>query len=175
MTLVYLDECGFSPSQPVNYSWTLPGERKRIPYENPQGRRINALALLAPYGPQPSLTWDHVPRTLTSEDLLVMLDGIPRGREPVVIVLDNAGLHRSTGIQAARPALEAQGITFYYLPPYSPELNAIEAYFGVIKHQEMSQRTYRSLDDLDTAINQAFLRTEARLLAKGHTLLRPAA
>jgi len=166
LTLVFLDECGFSPSQPVNYSWTLPGERKRIPYENPQGRRINALAMLAPYGPHPSLTWDHVPRTLRSEDLLVMLEGIPRGPEPVVIVLDNAGLHRSKVIQAARPALEEQGITFYYLPPYSPELNAIEAYFGVIKRQEMPQRSYRTLDELDTAINVAFQRQETRLLTR---------
>jgi hypothetical protein len=113
LTLVYLDECGFSPSQPVNYSWTLPGERKRIPYENPQGRRVNALALLAPYGPHPSLTWDHVPRTLTSADVLTMLDGIPRGSEPLVVVLDNAGLHRSTVIGAARPELAERGITLF--------------------------------------------------------------
>ena len=26
--IAYLDECGFAPSQPVNYSWTAPGMRK---------------------------------------------------------------------------------------------------------------------------------------------------
>jgi hypothetical protein len=43
LTLAYLDECGFSPSQPVNYSGTLAGECKRVPYENPCGRRVNAI------------------------------------------------------------------------------------------------------------------------------------
>jgi len=30
----------------------------------------------------------------------------------------------------ALPALQKQGTAFYYLPPYSPELNAIEPIFG---------------------------------------------
>lgn len=40
VVLYYLDECGFSPTLPVGYSWTLPGLRKFIPYEAPQGRRV---------------------------------------------------------------------------------------------------------------------------------------
>ncbi len=55
LRLVFLDECGFAPSQPVNYSWVRPGERKHIPYENPQGRRLNVLAALVPDGPYAAL------------------------------------------------------------------------------------------------------------------------
>src|SRR5438876_158415 len=47
-TLAFLDACGFAPSQPVNYRWTRRGERKRLPYENPQGRRVNVLAAYSP-------------------------------------------------------------------------------------------------------------------------------
>jgi hypothetical protein len=50
----YLDGCGFSPSLPVTWSWVLPGERKRVPYENPWGRRWNTLALYAPDGAHPA-------------------------------------------------------------------------------------------------------------------------
>jgi len=32
------------------------GERKRVPYENPQGRRYNTLVLYAPHGVQPGLS-----------------------------------------------------------------------------------------------------------------------
>ena len=42
--LYYLDECGFAPTLPTGYSWTLPGERRFVRYEAPQGRRVNALA-----------------------------------------------------------------------------------------------------------------------------------
>jgi putative transposase len=52
MTPAYLDECGFSPSLPVSYSWTLRGERKLLPYENPQGRRVNAISVYLPFGSQ---------------------------------------------------------------------------------------------------------------------------
>jgi putative transposase len=175
LTLVYLDECGFSPSQPVTYSWVLPGERKVVPYENPQGRRVNALAMLVPYGPRPSLTWDEVPRTLTSADLLVMLDGIPRGEEPVVVVLDNAAIHHSKVVHAAVPELAGRGIALYYLPAYSPRLNEIEPYFGVLKQYEMPERTYDTNDALCAAINRGFTALETRLLARCGNSLRQSA
>ena len=37
LDLIYLDECGFAPSLPTGYSWCLPGQRKRVKYEYPQG------------------------------------------------------------------------------------------------------------------------------------------
>jgi transposase len=144
----------------------LRGQRKRVRYENPEGRRVNALAAYVPYGPHRSVWWDTVPRTLRSEDLLLVLDGIPRGAGELVVVLDNAATHRSKLVQQAVPALAERGIRLYYLPPYSPELNAIEPLFGVIKYTEMPERTYRTLPALLEAVNAAFHRCEARVLAR---------
>jgi putative transposase len=175
LTLAFLDEVGFSPSQPVSYSWALRGQRKRVPYENPEGRRVNALAAWLPWGPQRSLWWDAVPRTLRSEDLLLVLEAIPRGSGELVVVLDNASLHRSHLVQAALPALAERGIRLYYLPPYSPELNAIEPLFGVIKGTEMPDRTYPTVPRLLDAVNAGFARCEARLLDQTQRQLRPAA
>lgn len=176
MTLAYLDECGFSPSLPVSYSWTLKGERKLVPYENPQGRRANAISVYLPFGRQakggqaeddqvrqPELWWDAVPRTLRAEDVLTILDKIPRGRGALIVVLDNASIHISHVIQDARPALRRKGIHLYNLPPYSPELNRIEPYLGVIKYTEMPERTYPTMPALLEAIDQAFTRCEQRL------------
>jgi DDE superfamily endonuclease len=147
----------------VTYSWTRRGERKRIPYENPQGRRRNVLAALVKVGPSPSLTWDSAPRSLRSSDLLAFLPAIPRRTDvPLVIVLDNASLHRSAVVAAALPALWAQRIYLYFLPPYSPELNDIEPVFRVIKHQEMPERTYTSDTALEAAVDQAFTAYETR-------------
>lgn len=179
MTLAFLDEVGFSPSQPTSYSWVLRGARRRIPYENPQGRRVNALAVWLPFGRAPALWWDAVPRTLRSEDLLLILEAIPRGDGELVVVLDNASLHRSHVVQEALPALAERGISLYYLPPYSPELNAIEPLFGVIKATDMPERTYPSVPLLLDAINAGFARCEARLLERTprrtRQQLRPAA
>lgn len=166
MILAYLDECGFSPSQPVNASWTLPGRPKLIPYENPQRRRLNAIAALVQDGPHRSFTWDHVPRTLTSADLLTFVRHIPRAGKPLVVVLDNGSIHVSRVVKAAEAELAAEGITLFYLPPYSPKLNAIEAHFRGVKHYDLPERTYTSLDDLGDAVDHAFERVEARLLAR---------
>ena len=64
--LFYLDESGFSPSLPTGYSWCLPKQRKRVKYEYPQGRRVNALATYEPS----TRHLDAVPfeRTLTSDE-----------------------------------------------------------------------------------------------------------
>src|SRR5215208_6606066 len=67
--LVYLDECGFSPSQPVTYTWVRRRERKRIPYENPEGRRVNALAALLNAGAAPALYWVAKPGSLRASHL----------------------------------------------------------------------------------------------------------
>ena len=159
----------------MNYSWTLPGQRKVVPYENPCGRRINAVGLLIPDGPEPCLIWDTVPRSIRSEDILAMLEGIPRRGVPIVVVLDNAQIHRSKVIPAAQAELTAQQVALYYPPPYSPELNAIEAVFGGIKHHDLPERRYPDWEQLGDAINRAFSQAEARLPARHQHELRPAA
>ncbi len=137
-------------------SWTLCGRRKQVPYENPQRRRVNVMAAVVPYGPAPQLRWGLVARTLTSADLLIMLEHIPRGDGPLVVVLDNGSLHSSQQISAAQPALAERGIRLYYLPPYSPELNVIEPILGGIKAHELVQRSYPTLSALCIAIDQGF-------------------
>jgi putative transposase len=169
--LAYLDECGFSPSQPVNASWTLPGRPKLIPYENPCGRRLNAMAALVADGPHRSFTWDHAPRTLTADDLLAFVRQIPRAGLPLCVVLDNGSIHVSRVVKAAEPDLAAEGVTFFRLPPYSPKLNAIEAHFRGVKHYDLPERTYTSLDDLGAAVDRAFERVEDRLLTRSQPVV----
>jgi hypothetical protein len=107
LRLAFLDEVGFSPSQPINASWLLPGQRKLIPYENPRGRHLNTMAALFPDSPTPSLWWGSVPHSLAGEHLLAFIRALARLGTPLVVVLDNASIHISRVVQEARPALEA--------------------------------------------------------------------
>jgi putative transposase len=177
LTLAYLDECGFSPSQPVNYSWTLAGTRKPVPYENPCRRRVNAFGILIADGPEPMLLWDKAPRSLTSQDLLTVLQDVPRRGGRLVVVMDNGSIHVSQVIRNALPELNAHGIEFYYLPPYSPELNAIEPVFGGIKHHGLPERRYASVEALMDAVDIAFAEAEERLHVRSQPShqLRPTA
>jgi transposase len=177
LTLAYLDECGCSPSQPVTYRWTLAGTRKPVPDENPCRRRVNALGILIADGPEPMLLWDRVPRSLTSPDLLTVLQDGPRRGGRLVVVMDNGSIHVSQVIKNALPGLNAEGIEFSYLPAYSPELNAIEPIFGGIKHHGLPERRYQTVAALMDAVDTAFTEAEERrhLRCQSSHQLRPAA
>jgi len=47
-----VDETGFAPTLPTHQSWSVVGQPKRVPYEAPQGRRVNTLGAYFSHGPQ---------------------------------------------------------------------------------------------------------------------------
>ena len=171
---LYLDESGFSPSLPPTYTWSRPGTRPHVPYENTQGRRVHVVAALAAPGTTPTApwTWGAAARTWKSEDVRdFLLYRLPKGQgQPRVVVLDHASCHRSQEMQQALPQLRDKGIELYFLPPYIPELNDIEPYFGRVKHQEMPIRSYTSTPKLIQTIHAAFRRVETDLITRQNSM-----
>jgi hypothetical protein len=164
-----LDESGFAPTLPTGYTWARTGRRALVRDEPPQGRRLNVLGALAGGGDAPGLVWTAPTGKLDSAAFLEFVwraiaalpappAELPRGyrrARPGAIVLDNYAVHRSALVQAARPELERAGIGFFYLPPYSPELNRLEEVWRHVKHEELPTRSYRTLDDLRAAVADA--------------------
>lgn len=176
LTLAFVDECGFSPSQPVNYSWTGCGERKYVPYENPNRRRMNVMAAMMSDGRSGSLVWSKQPRPFKSEEFVKFLTRTFSEMNGLkVVVVDNYSIHRSKVVKDSCGTLRKAGIILYYLPAYSPELNDIEGVFGAIKHHDMPERTYKSLDELRESIDSAFDRADRRLKSRYEHQLRPCA
>jgi hypothetical protein len=144
----------------VTYSWVRRGRRKRVPYENPQRRRLNVLAATVQWADQTDLRWLAVRRSFDAADLVCCLEQLAVPDLPTVVVLDNAGFHRAHLVREALPRLRQLGVFLYYLPPYSPELNDIERLFRTIKHHELPERTYPTFDQLQEAVHAAFTRYE---------------
>ena len=137
-------------------------------YEYPQGRRVNVLAAYEPLAPVPALDAVAFERTLTSDDLIAYLrDRLPMACVPRVVVLDNAGIHASKVVRAARAGLAKLGVYLYYLPPYSPELNRIEPVFKQVKHHDMPTRSFTTRTDLRKAVEDGFETYRRRLQNKG--------
>jgi hypothetical protein len=150
----------------VSYTWVRTGERKHIPYENPQGRRVNALAALVKAGATPALYWVAKPDAFHAAHLIRFLQELPPAPVPTVVVLDNGSIHRSREVRAVLPRLWTRGVYLYFLPPYSPDLNDIEPVFRVIKYDEMPARRYPTTPALIDAVHTAFSAYEERLIAK---------
>ena len=175
--LSYLDESGFAPPLPTSCTWARKKVRPLVWDEPPQGRRLNVLGALAVGGERSGLGWTEPAGlgwtepagTLDSAAFLAFVwrevAGLPappadlplgyRRLRPCAIGQDNSSVHRSQEVQAASPDLERVGVGFYYLPPYSPELNRIEPLWRHVKHEELPVRSYRSLDDLRAAVTAA--------------------
>jgi hypothetical protein len=167
--LWYLDESGFAPTLPTGYTWARMGTRALVWDEPPQGRRLNVLGALALGGERQGLVWTSPAGKIDSAVLLEFVwqqvaqlpappDQLPGGYRraiPCIIAWDNASAHTSKVVKAAVPALEAAGVTVYYLPPYSPELNRIEDLWRHVKYEELPTRSYQTVEELRAAVTTA--------------------
>jgi hypothetical protein len=167
--LVFLDESGFAPTLPTGYTWARRGVRALVRDEPPQGRRLNVLGALAPFGDDPWLVWASTPDKLDAAVLLDFLwhdmaglttavgevpPGYRRAR-PLVVVLDNYSVHRSTLIHEAEDDLARIGVRLFFLPPYSSELNLIEPLWRQIKYHDLPVRSDQTVEALQTAVDNA--------------------
>lgn len=182
--LYYLDESGFVPTLPVNYTWARVGVRPLVPHEASQRRRLNVLGALAPHGGQPQLVAQSWTTKIDSAAFLQFVAqrvaGLPtplndlpadyRRDRPCVIVLDNYSVHHAKVVQAVLPTLAAADVHFFYLPPYAPELNAIESLWGQIKHHDLQDRSYTTLSSLQAAVEGALAQHAADLAHSTNSL-----
>ena len=69
---------------------------------------------------------------------------VPTLKRGDIVIMDNVPAHKVDGVQEA---IEAVGATLRYLPPYSPDLNPIEAAYSVFKSflRKCAERTEDAL------------------------------
>lgn len=155
IVLAYADEVGFSQVHPNRSAWTPKGERHLVMAQ--RGKRLNLLAAMISNGSLVSAQlW-----TSTTADAFVGFLGLLKQSlahlcKPIVVILDNASIHKA---KASRPIIEflaKHGLTLYFLPPYSPELNRIERLWHKMKYTWMAVkcRTAQMLEaDVDDIVS----------------------
>jgi putative transposase len=62
----HLDEAGFAMTLATSYSWGVRGQRLHVPYQAPEGRRVNAIGAYFTHGPSAgrlvTQTWATLPK-----------------------------------------------------------------------------------------------------------------
>jgi transposase len=81
---------------------------------------------------------------------MAMLEGVSK---PLVVILDNASIHTAKKLKPYWELLEEKGMRFYFLPPYSPELNRIELLWNKMKYEWLSFKLFTP-NELEQAIDE---------------------
>ena len=166
----------------------------RVPYEAPQGRRVNAVGALfhksrrftfAPLAraPQPKRkAMSALAAGLEASELGILnaefligfiwgLAGRPQNApcdwkrdKPLFIVLDNYSVHKSARFAQERTRWRAADSDLFFLPSYSPELSGIEPLWRDVKQHRMRRLSRHSLLDLKRDVDDA-LKAKADVLA----------
>lgn len=63
---------------------------------------------------------------------------------PLTVILDNASIHKKKAEKKFLEYLKSIGLTLYFLPPYSPELNRIERLWHKMKYTWMAPKCRNS-------------------------------
>jgi transposase len=168
---------------PTGSSWGRLGTRLVVPYEAPQGRRVNVVGALAPYDPTgPRLVYETRRKAEGRDDAAAHVAFVrrlaggaaSRRTRPCVVVLDNSSVHHSQPVKAALPELETASIHFCFLPPSSPELNPIEPVWRQVKYQDIPERSHPTDTALQAAVETALADRAQRLAQTTNYLPRPA-
>lgn len=150
IALYYFDQCGFALRPVVPYAWQPVGQRLEVQHTG--GKALNVLGLL-----KRDMTFvPYVTETrVTTETVVACLDHFASTiSKKTVVVIDNAPMHRSGAFQARMAQWEAMGLSFYFLPSYSPELNLIELLWKQIKYYWMPLSAYLSWEALGQALEE---------------------
>ena len=180
---------------PNTYSWSPVGKRLYVPYEAPQGRRVNAAgALFHSSGRFEFLTRARAPKTkrkaissladgleaselgvLNAEVLIAFIwhiagrpENAPedwRRDKPLVIVLDNYSVHVGKRFQQERERWRAADIDLFFLPSYSPELSGIEPLWRDVKQHRMRRLSRDKLLDLKRDVAAALAEKASSLIS----------
>ena len=180
---------------PNTYSWSPVGKRLYVPYEAPQGRRVNAAgALFHSSGRFEFLTRARAPKTkrkaissladgleaselgvLNAEVLIAFIwhiagrpENAPedwRRDKPLVIVLDNYSVHVGKRFQQERERWRAADIDLFFLPSYSPELSGIEPLWRDVKQHRMRGLSRDKLLDLKRDVDAALAEKASSLIS----------
>ena len=151
--LAYFDESAFSLKGIVPYGWQPEGVRYEVPV-GPERGNIQVLGIEEENGK--TFGYLHKGRVFGSTVAEVLDDYSQRLRRPTVLVLDNASVHTCNLIADKMGAWNERGLYFYFLPPYSPELNAIESLWDKLKYQQLPIDAWESFTSLLKRLSDSF-------------------
>lgn len=158
--LKYLDESGFCLFSPVSYSYSRLKQQKRLEQVATRGNRISILGL---WQPGQQFEYALAQGGFNGESYIKVIDWIAEkaastlaqtGRLTVV-VQDNSSIHKCDLVRQQWQGWQDQGLFFFFLPPYCPQMNRIEDQWHQLKAHEIAGQMFEDEYDLAMAVLKA--------------------
>lgn len=147
LPIITLDECSINLTARMKKVWAIKGTKPTglIKYSI---KRTHIIGVL--FGNKVII--DYAER-VNSEKIIEFLESLKSICSKFVLVMDNAGWHRSKEI---KDYLEANKYSIFaeYLPPYSPELNPTEACWRIIRRNVLDGNLFYDLVELKLGIKE---------------------
>ena len=151
--LVYFDESGFCLQPYVPYAWQDIGQKGTIGIPSSRSLRINVLGFLNPA--KNELSAFEFEGSVDSQAIIAVMDEYCNEiDEPTIAVIDNASIHTSKAVKAKIMEWEKHGLTLYFLPRYSPQLNLIEILWRKMKYDWIPIWAYKGIDKLRISLDE---------------------
>lgn len=150
--LYFADESGFSRLPQIPYGWLPKGKQTGILSDSKRVMNVFGLMSLG----QKLYTYP-IKGTINSDFICQALDDFCSTITlPTVVVLDQATWHTAASIQNRIQEWQSKNLFLFFLPKYSPHLNAIEILWRKIKYEWLKPKDYLSEQDLKEAIFNIF-------------------
>ena len=147
--MAYCDEVGFTQAHPNRSAWTPVGECHTSTAQ--RGKRLNVVGALLSSGELfAAKLWQTMTALLFVGFLGLLMEHVGK---PLVVILDNASVHKAKEIEPLLRMLEGKGLKLYFLPPYSPELNRIEKLWHKMKYEWMAFKS-RDAQTLEADVDE---------------------
>jgi transposase len=147
--MAYCDEVGFTQVHPNRSAWTPVGECHTSTAQ--RGKRLNVVGALLSTGELfAAKLWQTMTAMLFVGFLGLLMEHVGK---PLVVILDNASVHKAKEIEPLLKVLAGKGLKLYFLPPYSPELNRIEKLWHKMKYEWMAFKS-RDAQTLEADVDE---------------------
>jgi transposase len=132
--LAYFDEAGFSTQAIVPYGWQPIGTRGEVPVGR-ERKSIQVLGIQEEAGDVYGYLHQGIVYGTTVAQVLD--DYSQHISTDTILILDNASVHTCNLVFDRMDGWNERGLYLYFLPPHSPELNAIERLWKKLKYQKL--------------------------------------
>lgn len=152
--MLYEDECSMSNTATVSYAWSKKGVQPQVICKQRKRERQTVFGSYNYGTGQITVSFADKGNSCTFKEHLKKVLRVYKTAPKIIIVLDNVAYHHAKRISAwvaRNPKLE-----LFFLPPYSPDLNAVERAWWYMRKKITHNRFIKTLKERKIAFWKMF-------------------